>query len=476
MSPANSKKPLIPYIRQSQKKEQTISIDEQKRAITKWAEGAGVKLAPAVVEQGVSGSKSWRDRELGAAVAACENGEASGIIVAFQDRLSRENGLATAEVWEALERAGARLVCACEGLDTATGDHEMLFSIKAAIAREQWKRHRTNWTSAKHSAWERGVYVSSAPAGYGKDEDGKLIPDRNGHCKAVVTAFECYADGGSYGAAAKVLTDAGVATSHGRTTWTPTAARTVLANDVYLGVHGCTCGCGQEKQGHPAIIERALWLRAQRKKGTVKKASKGDGEGQMLGGLLKCASCGYGMSCDSSTKGGRVYRYWRCKANPACTAPALISDAKVAPYIVAAVLEHVGTVTGEDGPDEARISELRAGVTKADADLVALDAMLASDEVDAITFATASAAARRQRDALAVELAELEQDAVATKWYIPGPNDRDYIEDGEHTTRAVFERMPVPVQRQALSLVLARATVAPGRAECHERVEIEWTA
>jgi hypothetical protein len=108
----NDPRPLVPYLRQSRAKERTISIDEQRRDIQRWTHEAGVTLAPELVEQNVSGSKPWRERALGEAVAACERGEAAGIIVAFQDRLSRENGRATAEVWEALEHADARLVCA----------------------------------------------------------------------------------------------------------------------------------------------------------------------------------------------------------------------------------------------------------------------------------------------------------------------------------------------------------------------------
>jgi DNA invertase Pin-like site-specific DNA recombinase len=150
-------RPLVSYLRQSRARERTISIEEQRRDIQAWARAQGVELAPEVVEQNVSGSKPWRDRALGEAVAACEAGEAAGIVVAWQDRLSRENGRATAEVWEALEQADARLVCAAEGLDTATGDHEMLFSIKAAVAREQWKRHRANWERARRNAIDRGV-------------------------------------------------------------------------------------------------------------------------------------------------------------------------------------------------------------------------------------------------------------------------------------------------------------------------------
>ena len=142
-------RPLVPYLRQSRLKERTISIEEQRRDIQAWAQANGVPLDAEVTEQGVSGSKPWRERDLGDAVDACERGEASGIIVAWQDRLSRENGRATAEVWEALERAGARFVAANEGLDTASGDQEMLFTIKAAIARDQWKLHRANWEAAR---------------------------------------------------------------------------------------------------------------------------------------------------------------------------------------------------------------------------------------------------------------------------------------------------------------------------------------
>jgi DNA invertase Pin-like site-specific DNA recombinase len=130
-------RPLVPYMRQSRAKERTISIDEQRRDIQTWTRSNGVALAAEIIEQNVSGSKPWRERALGKAVDACERGEAAGIVVAWQDRLSHENGRATAEVWEALEQAGARLVCAAEGLDTATGDQELTFTIKAAIAREQ---------------------------------------------------------------------------------------------------------------------------------------------------------------------------------------------------------------------------------------------------------------------------------------------------------------------------------------------------
>jgi Resolvase, N terminal domain len=80
----NDTRELVPYMRQSHAKERTISIDEQRRDIHRWADEAGVTLAPELVEQNVSGSKPWRERALGEAIAACERGEAAGIIVAWR--------------------------------------------------------------------------------------------------------------------------------------------------------------------------------------------------------------------------------------------------------------------------------------------------------------------------------------------------------------------------------------------------------
>lgn len=46
----NDPRPLVPYLRQSRAKERTISIDEQRRDIRKWAAETGAPLAPEVIE------------------------------------------------------------------------------------------------------------------------------------------------------------------------------------------------------------------------------------------------------------------------------------------------------------------------------------------------------------------------------------------------------------------------------------------
>src|SRR6266542_507918 len=313
-------RPLIPYMRQSRKKsEATISIDEQRRDIRRWADAAGVPLAAEIVEQNVSGSKPWRERELGEAIAACERGEAAGIIVAWQDRLSRENGLATAEVWEALEQAGVRFVAVGDGIDTASGDHELLFSIKAAIARDQWKRYRTNWINARRNAIERGVHPSTyvavgyrrnqveprvtgaARAGLSREQRwadpvvGQLVPSEQAeHVRAL---FKLRAAGGSWSECAELMESRGLPNRKGEPFWLLSAVQAIIRNPVYRGEaylrsQGNQAGDFVNPDAHEPIVDAILWRKAQPTQGKPRRSS----EGALLAGILRCACCGRKLS------------------------------------------------------------------------------------------------------------------------------------------------------------------------------------
>ena len=84
--------------------------------------------------------KAWREGELGRAIEAWAGRDhRRAMIVALKDRLSsREREGDGGSGWDALEQAQARLgLCRRGARNTVTGDHEMLLTIKAAIAREQ---------------------------------------------------------------------------------------------------------------------------------------------------------------------------------------------------------------------------------------------------------------------------------------------------------------------------------------------------
>jgi site-specific DNA recombinase len=83
--------------------ESYITVDEQRRLIRQGAQRYGVELSEIeIVEEDVSGSKAASERGLERLLARAESGESDGIIVAWQDRLSRGSLLETAQTWERL--------------------------------------------------------------------------------------------------------------------------------------------------------------------------------------------------------------------------------------------------------------------------------------------------------------------------------------------------------------------------------------
>jgi site-specific DNA recombinase len=318
----NDTRPLVPYMRQSRAKERTISIDEQRRDIHRWADEAGVTLAPELVEQNVSGSKPWRERALGEAVAACERGEVAGVVVAFQDRLSRENGRATAEVWEALEQASARLVCAAEGLDTATGDHELDFTIKAAIARHQWKRYRANFGRAQRNANERGVPNGRAALGYRKQKGQPLEIDKRGAAKVREMARRRIA-GEAFSSIAR---DFGLSHS---------TVRQILSNDVYLGT--VRCGALVHEGAHEPILTREQFNALQASR-TRQPVPPGDTTRErLLQGIVRCGGCGRTLKVVRRRRadGSYVSSYY-CKnaASEACPDRAFVHAEPLEEFVV----------------------------------------------------------------------------------------------------------------------------------------------
>ena len=261
----------------------------------------------------MSGSKPWRERALGDAVAACEAGEAAGIVVAWQDRLSRENGHATAEVWEALEAGGFRLVCAAEGLDTATGDHEMPFQIKAAIARDQWKRHRANWERSRRNAVERGVFTGTTPIGYRYRKGQPFEVDRR-EARKVREGFEFRASGVPFSKIAR------------RFGWSESTTRHLLGNEVYLGV--VRHGGFRRENAHEPIVSRELFDAVQAAR-TVQPTPPGDTtRDRLLVGLARCKGCGATLRAlrRKGRDGTYTYSYFvlTVPGSPASTAPGFV--------------------------------------------------------------------------------------------------------------------------------------------------------
>jgi DNA invertase Pin-like site-specific DNA recombinase len=350
---------LLAYIRKSSKEDPAISRERQRRAIDGWAKAAGVAIVGEVYEPGVSGSKPWQERGLGQAIEACKRGEAAGIIVEEASRLSRQNLAKTAEVWEAFEQAGLRLVCVVDGIDTANGDHELNFGMRALLAREQWKQYARRVEDAKRNAVARGVHISAkVPAGYVRRARGLPLELDRKTAPAIRRAFELRAGGASRPAVAALLEELLPGGPRGRGRWTVETVGSLLRNRVYLG---------EARQGkhvlpdaHPALVDRAtfdtvqaLWARPE------PRSAPSSTVALLAGGIARCGSCGYALVRSSSGSGrGVVYKCRGHSASGLCPARASVSAAALDEYVEAAVLERIRSQRIERAPATVDVDAL----------------------------------------------------------------------------------------------------------------------
>jgi len=467
MSPGNPKNPLIPYLRQSRTKEQSISIGDQRTSIKRWAKAAGVKLAAEIVEESTSGNKHWRERELGQAMKAVENGQAAGLVVAYQDRLSRENGIATAEVWDALGAADARLVCAAEGTDyrpSTDHDGEMLYSIKAAVARHQWKRHRLNWENARKNAIERGVKTGPVPAGYKRAEDGRL--EENGDGDAVREAFRLRAEtNAGWHDLARYLTAQGVTTARGGSEWSASAAQRLIGCRVYLGE--IKSGEFVNPAAHPALVDEITFRRAGRK---TPNGSYVRGDGPLLGGgLCRCGTCGSALVRGVS----KGWEHLRCSGNALPGPHACIGLAALEPYLVEqALARHTGWLTNlnlEVDPG------LEFAVREAEAALAEVEALQGT--IRPAAYAVALSEAQDTLEAAQQALAE-STPTGAPRWAEVDPREQLFEEQegGILGDEVKLVARHIPTARAFLREMLGQVVVQPGsRVPVEERVALLGT-
>jgi hypothetical protein len=497
MSPAKKGAPLIAYLRRSQGELESGSIEQQRADIEKWAERNPkfqVRFGDEFVEV-KSGSKHWKERELGAAMKLVETGEAAGIIVAYQSRLSRESGKYTAEVWEALEKAEARLVCVHENLNVSPhddnyGEGEFSFGLNGIMARKEWRRHANNWrVHGKHIPFTMGVHTAPTPAGFERPEPISKRAQplvHSEHAPAILAAFELRAKGGSWSDVARLLTQLGVPVRKRRvaprngqpaTAWTTTGAAGLLRNRAYLGEITCMCGCGETMKGaHPEIVREPLFNRVQAKQ-TQKRGPAGPRQRSLLTGVIHCAGCGYRMGQDAAIRDGKSNPFYRCGQHD-CPARANIVNARVEPYVEALALEHLGAVTlGPDQQDSPTDSaEFEQALEDAEHSLAEVIEQRGKMSPAAFGFAytDAEAAVIAARDALdSVRPGNLED------WQVTWMEKQDWSGGSDAVTlspaevRERYAGMSLADKRLVIAAVIERVTVRRGAGPVSERVQVE---
>ena len=459
---------LIAYVRRSRKGEKEgTSIEKQREEIAAWAERSGVELAGWIEEPGVSGHKSWRERELGTAIEMCRQGKAEGVVVAYFSRLTREKMSAT---WEVLEELTPfRLVAVREGIDSPPGDvPDWNQAIQGFQANTEWNVNRKWLSIGKHEVYEAGAYVNgNIPVGYNGEplvnKKGNVtaarVLQRNEHAEQIAHAFSVRASGGSWTETARVLD--GIPALSGETRWTVRATRALVMNSIYRGTLRCTCGCGKTKFiPELVIVTRDIWTKAQPKPGA--QAGRKDGGQSLLAGMIRCASCGHRMSHSVSKTPGKEYHFYRCRNKDRCNRRAAIRTDVVEALVKDEALVMMSIIAADLGrgheADVETLARLEHERDQARERLAALVRII--DPLDP------GAEARLQAARAEVEAAE---NALLAE------SQAGIEQITEEQVTEAFASAPVEEQRQLLRRMIEGVTVTYDRdVEVHQKV-LAWT-
>src|SRR5918911_4304716 len=311
-----------------------VSEREYREQVSGFAERNGLELELLPVERDQTGSKFKRPI-LEAAIARIERGEAPGLIVVRYNRLSRATASDTHLIMDRIKAAGGQVRAVLEDFpDTREG--RMARDMSFSVSRMEWERSATMTRASKIRAVEQGIwpFTSPGPPGYAVTRrrdggDGRLRRGDPREVARVRAAFKAKAAGGTLTEFAERL---GVGISQ---------AQKILRNRAYLGEIRLRLD-GVEHvnpKAHEPLIDRSTWEAAQVKGPRIRNG----GPPALLTGLARCESCGGAMSPSRDGFGTPNYR---CQARPManrrrCTAPSIISRAKLEPYVEELVLPHV---------------------------------------------------------------------------------------------------------------------------------------
>lgn len=344
---------LVGYVRVSKvgarEGDSFVSPAEQRERIAALATAGGHTVVEWVEDLDQSGS-TMRRPGIERAMRLVETGEAQGIAVARLDRFSRSTVDVELGV-RRLEQAGGVFLAADLGMDTSTPSGKLMRTVFAAIAEFQLDRYRETWRDATERAVARGTRGGVPPVGYDRGPGGRFVP--NADAVWVRSLFVDRARGETWTTIA-----ARYRVSHSQ-------ARRIVKSRTYLGE--IRVGDLVLEHAHPPLVSRAEWEAAQSEPGVLRER-----RGSLLGGIIRCAGCGYAMRHESG--GARGYRGYRCvrhSASGTCPAPAKIGAVRAEQHVVSVMLDELGDLRFDAEPLTDATSDAEAALEAAERELAA---------------------------------------------------------------------------------------------------------
>ena len=224
---------LVAYLRVSSNEQaERGTIEQQRRAITRWAKGHGHKIARFCYDEAVSGKLDAMARPgLTCVVDGLQGGKLDGVVMTKLDRLARE--LTVQEATLALFwRADARVftldageVLADDPSDPMRTAMRQMMGVFAQLERGMI---RARLEAGKAHKAEQGGYVGGAPR-FGTRAERRHLVEVPEEAETVARIVELREAGCSYRQIVAVLNEEGRTTKHGHPWIAPTVRRTYEA-------------------------------------------------------------------------------------------------------------------------------------------------------------------------------------------------------------------------------------------------------
>ena len=337
------------YYRLSQEDErqgESVSIDNQRTMLRKYAEEHGFEIHDEYIDDGVSGTTFQRP-EVQRLLDDAKTGVINTIIVKDLSRFGRnyiEVGQYVDYVFPAF---GIRFIAIQDNVDTENRDSGAMEMMPIMNVFNEWHAANTSKKirAVRRSNAKEGIYTAKkASYGYKMGTDKKRVPVIDEETAPIVKRiFEMYASGMSPRKISEVLNLEGISspatyayTQSGQRPkpnmvglWTAVTIREMLNKIIYIGhmpqLRWTSLSYKNHKRfrkdesewtvvynNHDPIISQELWDRVQERKKSVAQGRKTKiGYTHPLSGFLFCADCGNKMKlCTSvSRKGTRLYHF-----------------------------------------------------------------------------------------------------------------------------------------------------------------------
>jgi DNA invertase Pin-like site-specific DNA recombinase len=315
------------------------SLEGQREELRRYCRAHALPAPRLFVEVASAGREKLAERvELRALLAEARSGDL--VLVCKVDRWSRDIVWCVQSVRELVAR-GVGWTAIGEGIDAADPNGDRTLGLMAWVADQERARIRERTVGRRKELRDQGCYVEGrVPVGYERVERRlRVLEDEAPIVKLI---FDRCIAGDPLSAIRDRLLDEHPA----RSRWDKASLRKIIRTRTYLGeVRGAD---GVWRPGHPAIVDRATFERAQRALEGRRLGGGGRTSEQartatwLLRGVATCATCGARMGAAySTTKGG----YYACRSRLAgrgCQAPYVdveLSDHLAADLVVARLAE-----------------------------------------------------------------------------------------------------------------------------------------